>query len=155
MGTSLTGFIVAGVAVARLLGRVAKAVRFPAGSFSGWSVQALPDRRAGLDSSAPVRGEIAVNSVEECRPHTFFKWFKIPFWKKWTRRPSKMDPGGNRRRGPEVFQADSRRWTGPGPLAGPLIFSFCVASDGTGTQRHDVTGFTVGSGPCRSSLSQW
>ena len=46
--------IVAGVAVAQLLGRDAVVVHFPAGS--GWSVQALLDQRASLDTSALVRG---------------------------------------------------------------------------------------------------
>ena len=46
------------VAVAQLLGRDAVIVRFPAGS--GWSVQALLERRASLDTSALVRGKVAV-----------------------------------------------------------------------------------------------
>ena len=49
---------VAGVAVAQLLGRDAVVVRFPAGS--GWSLQALLDRRASLKTSALVRGKVAV-----------------------------------------------------------------------------------------------
>ena len=49
---------VAGVALAQLLGRDAVVVRFPAGS--GWSVQALLDRRASLDASALVRGKVVV-----------------------------------------------------------------------------------------------
>ena len=49
---------VAGVAVAQLLGRDAVVVRFPAGS--GWSVQALLDQQASLDTSALVRGKVAV-----------------------------------------------------------------------------------------------
>ena len=48
---------VAGVAVAQLLGRDAVVVRFPAGS--GWSVQALLDRRASLDISVLVWGKVA------------------------------------------------------------------------------------------------
>ena len=51
---------VAGVAVAQLLGRDAVVVRFPAGS--GWSFQALLDRRAGLDTSMLVRGKVAVRA---------------------------------------------------------------------------------------------
>ena len=49
---------VAGVAVAQLLGRDAVLVRFPAGS--GWSVQALLDQQAGLDTSALVLGKVTV-----------------------------------------------------------------------------------------------
>ena len=52
---------VAGIAVAQLLGRDAVVVRFPAGS--GWSVltvQALLDQQASLDTSALVRGKVAV-----------------------------------------------------------------------------------------------
>ena len=49
---------VAGVAVAQLLGRDAVVVRFPAGSC--WSVQALLDQRASLDTPAPVQGKVAV-----------------------------------------------------------------------------------------------
>ena len=49
---------VAGVAVAQFLGRDAVVVRFPAGS--GWSVQALLDQRANLDTLALVRGKVAV-----------------------------------------------------------------------------------------------
>ena len=49
---------VAGVAVAQLLGIDAVVVRFPAGP--GWSVQALLDQRASLDTSALVRGKVAV-----------------------------------------------------------------------------------------------
>ena len=48
---------IAGVAVAQLLGRGA-VVRFPAGS--GCSAQALLDQRASLDTSALVRGRVAV-----------------------------------------------------------------------------------------------
>ena len=49
---------VAGLAVAQLLGRDAVVVRFPAGS--GWSVQALLDQQASLDTSALVRSKVAV-----------------------------------------------------------------------------------------------
>ena len=49
---------VACVAVAPLLGRDAVVVRFPAGS--GWSVQALLDQQASPDTSALVRGKVAV-----------------------------------------------------------------------------------------------
>ena len=49
---------VAGVAVAQLLGRDAVVMRFPLDS--SWSVQALIDRRASLDTSALVRGKITV-----------------------------------------------------------------------------------------------
>ena len=49
---------VGGVAVAQLLGRDAVVVRFPAGS--GWSVQALLDQKASLDTLALVRGKVAV-----------------------------------------------------------------------------------------------
>ena len=49
---------VAGVAVGQLLGREAVVVRLPAGS--GWTVQALLDRRASLDASALVRGKVVV-----------------------------------------------------------------------------------------------
>ena len=49
---------VAGVDVAQLLGRDAVVVRFPTGS--GWSVQALLDQQASLDTSALVRGKVAV-----------------------------------------------------------------------------------------------
>ena len=45
--------VAGGVAVAQLLGRDAVVVRFPAGS--GWSVQALLDQRASLDTSALVQ----------------------------------------------------------------------------------------------------
>ena len=48
----------AGVAVAQLLGRDAVVVRFPAGS--GGSVQALLDQRASSDTSALIRGKVAV-----------------------------------------------------------------------------------------------
>ena len=51
-------FGVAGVAVAQLLGRDAVVVRFLAGS--GWSVQALLDQQASLDTSALVRVKVAV-----------------------------------------------------------------------------------------------
>ena len=47
-----------GVAVAQLLGRDAGVVRFPAGS--GWSVQALLDQQASLDTLALVWGKVAV-----------------------------------------------------------------------------------------------
>ena len=49
---------VASLAVAQLLGRDAVVVRFPAGS--GWSVQALLDQQASLDTLALVRGKVAV-----------------------------------------------------------------------------------------------
>ena len=49
---------VAGVAVAQLLGRDGVVVCFPAGS--GWSIQALLDQRASLDTLALVRGKVAV-----------------------------------------------------------------------------------------------
>ena len=45
-------------AVAQILGRDAVVVRFPAGT--GWSVQALLDQQASLDTSALVRGKVAV-----------------------------------------------------------------------------------------------
>ena len=45
--------VVAGLAVAQLLGRDAGVVHCPAGS--GWSVQALLDQRASLDASALIR----------------------------------------------------------------------------------------------------
>ena len=48
----------AGVAVAQHLGRNAIVARFPAGS--GWSVQALLDQRASLDTSALVRGKVVI-----------------------------------------------------------------------------------------------
>ena len=51
---------VAGVAAAQLLGRDAVVVRFPAGS--GWSIQALLDQRASLDTSALVRVSVAVGA---------------------------------------------------------------------------------------------
>ena len=54
--TSTVG--VAGVAIAQLLGRDAVVVRFPAGS--GWSCQVLLDQQASLDTSALVRGKVAV-----------------------------------------------------------------------------------------------
>ena len=56
--TPAVGTVGVGVAVAQLLGRDAVGVRFPAGS--GWSVQALLDQRASLDTSARVRGKVAV-----------------------------------------------------------------------------------------------
>ena len=49
---------VARVAVKQLLCRDAVVVRFPAGS--GWSVQALLDQKASLDTLALVRGKVAV-----------------------------------------------------------------------------------------------
>ena len=51
---------VAGVAVAQLLGRDAVVVRFAAGS--GWSVQALLDQQASLDTLALVRGKVLSES---------------------------------------------------------------------------------------------
>ena len=51
---------VAGIAVAQLLGRDAVVVRFPAGS--GWSVQALLDQPASLDTSALVRARLLSES---------------------------------------------------------------------------------------------
>ena len=56
---------VAGVAVAQLLGRDAVVVRFPAGS--GWSVQALLDQRASLDTSATARGKVVVGVRKQSR----------------------------------------------------------------------------------------
>ena len=49
---------VAGVAVAQLLGIDAVVVSFPAGSC--WSVQALLNQPASPDTSALVRGKVAV-----------------------------------------------------------------------------------------------
>ena len=58
-------FGVAGLAVAQLLGRDAVAVLFFAGS--SWSVQALLDRRASLDTSVLVLGRVAVACLSESK----------------------------------------------------------------------------------------
>ena len=49
---------IAGAVVAQLLGRDAVVVRVPAST--GWSVQALLDQRASLDTSALVRVKVEV-----------------------------------------------------------------------------------------------
>ena len=54
---------VAGVAVAQLHGRDARAVVMCFPICSGWSVQQLTDRRASLDRSALVLGKIAVGAL--------------------------------------------------------------------------------------------